>query len=110
MSAKHRPTVTLLMGCPEAFNSSAMVRVDLLVHFSGLMGSPAVVSSTMFFSPPGQFRAHLLDSLTAATGLTDTSFGRATQLTPPQFSKTWVMVTQDIPVNRDSRLIPPRLS
>jgi len=34
---QQRPTVTLLIGYPQRLNSSAMVRVDLLVHFKRLM-------------------------------------------------------------------------
>ena len=42
-----RATVRHATGCPRRVSSAAMVRVDLLVHFNELIGSPAVVSSTM---------------------------------------------------------------
>src|SRR3954452_8507957 len=97
------------MGCPRRLSSSAMARVDLLVHLSRLMGSPAVVSSRMrvrccpiegatcsaFFRPPPGWRP-LPESAVFSRRLPRNS------LTP------LVMVTRDMPVSRASRLTPPR--
>jgi hypothetical protein len=44
---------TLLIGWPALENSSAIVPVDLLVHLRGLIGSPAVVSSTIILRRRG---------------------------------------------------------
>src|SRR5215471_4784157 len=47
ISSKIRATVLSLTGCPRRVSSSASASVDWLVHRRALIGSPAVVSSTI---------------------------------------------------------------
>src|SRR5690349_1991974 len=97
------------MGWPKRVSSWAMARVDLLVHLSRLIGSPAVVSSRMrvrccpiagatcsaFFRPPPGWR-------TLPVAAVFNRFLPRNSLTP------LVIVTRDMPVSRASRLTPPR--
>jgi len=78
ISCKQRATVTQLIGRPKRVNSSAIARVDLLVHFSKAQRIAAVVSSTIrvswrrtsgstsstFFLPPPAFRTCQLPEAT----------------------------------------------
>ncbi len=111
ISTKHRPTVTLLTGCPLRVSSSAMVRVDLLVHFKGLIGSPAVVSPTMAFSrrgSAGSASSTFFRPPPGALTLPASDLGKSPR--PCSSATPLVIVTRDIPVSSDSRLIPPRPS
>src|SRR5689334_25020732 len=97
------------MGWPKRVSSSAMARVDLLVHLSRLMGSPAVVSSRMrvrccpitgatcsaFLRPPPGWR-------------TLPAWAVFSRRLPRNSLSPWVMVTRGMPVSRASRLTPPR--
>src|SRR6266852_3196016 len=109
MSCRHRPTVTELTGCPRRSSCSAIARVDLLVHFKRLIGSPAVVSSmirtssrrssgskssTFFLPAPG---LRIRPSVLAG----NRPFARSS-------AAPFMIVGRDTPVSRDISLITPR--
>src|SRR5450432_2688049 len=109
ISSTQRATVTHVTGCPNRVNSSAMFRVDLLVHRNTLIGSPAVVSSriflnnsrtvgstcSIFFLPPPPCRTRFSPRLSNFR-------------LPRNSSTALVIFVRDNPVNADIRLMPPR--
>src|SRR5689334_7682942 len=97
------------MGWPKRVSSSAMARVDLLVHLSRLMGSPAVVSSRM------RVRCCPIEGATCSAFLRPPPGWRTlpacavfSRRLPRNSLTPFVMVTRDMPVSRASRLTPPR--
>src|SRR6202140_3780814 len=109
ISSRHRATVTHVTGCPKRVNSSAMVRVDLLVHRNRLIGSPAVVSSRIFSNrscTPGSTPSTFF--LPPPTRLTRPSPGFTSFPLLPSSSTAFVIVVRESPVNAARRLMPPR--
>ena len=102
-----RATVRSDTGCPAPVSASARLRVDLVVHTSGDIGSPRVSGSTSAFSAavsPGSVSASFLRPPPGARTRADGSATPSSSRTPR------ATVSGCTPVASATTVIPPRPS
>src|SRR5438093_1126492 len=85
-----------LLGCPWRANSSAIVRHDLLVQRNRLIGSPAVLSSMIFFNAAVKAGSASSKGFRPAPGLRTRSWGGRFPCLSSRIPRR--IVRRDIPV------------